>query len=55
MNPHSFSFNRKMTDLYSELNKINSNSKPISSNNTFQINQKKKTIILTVQQYLMKN
>ena len=42
MNPHSFSFNRKMTDLYSELNKINSNSKPISSNNTFQINPKKK-------------
>ena len=42
MNPHSFSFNRKMTDLYSELNKINSNSNPISSNNTFQINPSKK-------------
>ena len=42
MNPHSFSFNRKMTDLYSELNKINSNSNPMSSKNTFQINPSKK-------------
>ena len=42
MNPHSFTFNKKMTDLYSELNKINSNSNPISSNNTFQINPSKK-------------
>ena len=55
MNPHSFSFNRKMTDLYSELNKINSNSNPISSNNTFQINPSKKKIIISVQQYQMKN
>ena len=42
MNPHSFTFNKKMTDLYSELNKINSNSNPMSSKNTFQINPSKK-------------
>ena len=55
MNPHSFTFNKKMTDLYSELNKINSNSNPMSSKNTFQIKKKKKKIIITVHQYQMKN
>ena len=44
MNPHSFTFNKKMTDLYSELNKINSNSNPMSSKNTFQINPSKKKL-----------